>query len=43
MQAATAMSMTGTPVLFVNGHRLIGAVPYDFIKTAIDAELATQK
>ncbi len=43
MQAAAAMDVTGTPVVFVNRHRLIGAVPYDFIKTAIDAELANQK
>lgn len=43
MQAAGEMSVSGTPVTFVNGHRLVGAVPYDFIKTAIDAELATRK
>ncbi len=43
MKAGAALSVSGTPVTFVNGRRLVGAVPYDFIKTAIDAELAGQK
>jgi protein-disulfide isomerase len=43
LQAGTAVGVRGTPVLFVNGHRLVGAVPYDYIKSAIEAELAKSK
>lgn len=32
--------VTGTPSFFINGSLIVGAVPYDQLKTAIDAELA---
>ena len=37
--AGRALGVTGTPTLFVNGRPMPGALPFDFIKTAIDAEL----
>jgi protein-disulfide isomerase len=34
-----AVGATGTPTFFINGHKLVGAQPFDQFKTAIDAEL----
>jgi protein-disulfide isomerase len=32
--------VTGTPTFFVNGRRLVGAVPVDTLAELIDEELA---
>ncbi len=37
--AANALGATGTPTLFVNGHAVAGAVPYDQLLLVIDAQL----
>ena len=34
------LSVTGTPTLFINGRPMPGALPFDFLKTAIEAQLA---
>lgn len=39
MSAATDAQVDGTPTFFINGQRIVGAVPYDQLKQAIDAEL----
>jgi protein-disulfide isomerase len=33
----------GTPTFFINGHRLVGAVPLNYFQQIIDAELASKK
>jgi protein-disulfide isomerase len=33
------LGVRGTPTLFVNGKRLVGAVPYEFVRSAIDDAL----
>jgi protein-disulfide isomerase len=35
-----AQRVSGTPTFFVNGAQLVGDVPYDQFKAAIDAALA---
>jgi protein-disulfide isomerase len=40
MAEAESFSISGTPGTFVNGTFLPGAVGYDALKQAIDAELA---
>jgi len=37
---AGRIGVDGTPTLFVNGERIVGAVPFDTIKAAIDRQLA---
>ncbi|HEV8320544.1 MAG TPA: DsbA family protein, partial [Myxococcota bacterium] len=37
---ATRLGVTGTPTFFVNGKKLVGALPYDAFKTAVDEALA---
>jgi len=43
VQADTAMArtlhVTGTPVIFINGRRMVGALPIDMLTTMIDYEL----
>ncbi len=34
-----AVGVSGTPTFYVNGNQIVGAVPYDNFKTAIDNEL----
>ncbi len=34
-----AVGVSGTPTFYVNGQQIVGAVPYDNFKTAIEAEL----
>lgn len=41
-EAGQKAGVNGTPATFVNGQILVGAVPYDQLKTLIDKELATQ-
>ncbi len=38
-----SLGISGTPTFFVNGIRLVGAVPLDKFKKAIDAELQVKK
>jgi protein-disulfide isomerase len=42
MTAGAAVGANGTPTFFVNGHRLVGALPFDSFKQIIDAELASK-
>jgi protein-disulfide isomerase len=42
MNAGTAVGASGTPTFFINGRRLVGALPYDSFKQIIDAELAAK-
>jgi protein-disulfide isomerase len=39
LEAGAALGVRGTPVTFVNGQRIVGAVPYEVLKAVIDAEL----
>jgi protein-disulfide isomerase len=39
---AAKLGISGTPTLFVNGHKLVGAQPFPMFKTAIDKELAAK-
>jgi protein-disulfide isomerase len=40
---ARKLGVTGTPTIFINGRRLVGALPYDALKVTIDAALAEAK
>jgi protein-disulfide isomerase len=40
MAAGSALGANGTPTFFINGHKLVGAMPFDSFKQVIDAELA---
>jgi protein-disulfide isomerase len=40
--AGNAAGANGTPTFFINGHKLVGAVPIEQFKQAIDAELSAQ-
>jgi len=42
MAAGSALGADGTPTFFVNGKKLVGALPIDSFKQVIDAELAAQ-
>jgi protein-disulfide isomerase len=42
MSAGNAVGANGTPTFFVNGKRLVGAMPFDSFKQIIDAELASK-
>jgi protein-disulfide isomerase len=42
MAAGTAVGADGTPTFFINGKKLVGALPIDSFKQVIDAELAAQ-
>ena len=42
MAAGSALGANGTPTFFINGHKLVGAMPFDSFKQVIDAELAKQ-
>jgi protein-disulfide isomerase len=42
MTAGSALGANGTPTFFINGHKLVGAMPLDSFKQVIDAELARQ-
>ena len=39
-QAGASKGVSGTPTVFVEGQKLVGAQPFSVFKTAIDAELA---
>ena len=42
MNAGNQVGAGGTPTFFINGHRLVGAMPLDSFKQIIDAELASK-
>jgi protein-disulfide isomerase len=42
MTAGSALGASGTPTFFINGHKLVGAMPFDSFKQVIDAELASK-
>jgi protein-disulfide isomerase len=42
MAAGSAVGADGTPTFFINGKKLVGALPVDSFKQVIDAELAAQ-
>lgn len=39
LQLGRSLGVRGTPTLFVNGKRLVGAVPYAFVESSIEAAL----
>jgi protein-disulfide isomerase len=42
MAAGSSLGAEGTPTFFINGKKLVGALPLDSFKQVIDAELAAQ-
>jgi len=42
MAAGSALGADGTPTFFINGKKLVGALPIDSFRQVIDAELAAQ-
>ncbi|MGZ6123706.1 MAG: DsbA family protein [Myxococcales bacterium] len=42
MSAGNAVGANGTPTFFINGKRLVGAMPFESFKAIIDAELASK-
>ncbi|HVI23305.1 MAG TPA: thioredoxin domain-containing protein [Myxococcales bacterium] len=42
MAAGSAVGADGTPTFFINGKKLVGAMPLESFKQVIDAELAAQ-
>ncbi len=42
MTAGNAVGANGTPTFFINGRKLIGAMPFESFKAVIDAELASR-
>jgi protein-disulfide isomerase len=41
-QQATRVGASGTPTMFVNGERVVGAVPFEQLKAVIDRKLAAR-
>ena len=42
MNAGSAVGANGTPTFFINGRKLVGAMPFESFKQVIDAELAAR-
>ena len=42
MSAGNAVGANGTPTFFINGKKVVGALPFDSFKQVIDAELASK-
>ena len=42
MSAGSAVGANGTPTFFINGKRLVGAMPFESFKAIIDAELSNK-
>src|SRR6266566_7397364 len=42
MNAGNAVGANGTPTFFINGRRLVGAMPFESFKQIIDAELSSK-
>ena len=38
-----ALEVTSTPTLFINGRKMVGAIPWETLKTVIDFEIQYQK
>lgn len=43
LNAGRSLRVQGTPTIFINGKRLIGNVPYDYLKIAVDEALRTAR
>jgi protein-disulfide isomerase len=41
MQAGAVLGASGTPTFFINGRKLVGALPFESFKQVIDSELAS--
>src|SRR3989442_2346216 len=42
MSAGNAVGANGTPTFFINGKRLVGAMPFESFKQVIDEELSSR-
>ena len=42
VEAGNALGANGTPTFFINGKKLVGAMPFESFKQIIDAELASK-
>ena len=42
MSAGNALGANGTPTFFINGKKLVGAMPFESFKAVIDAELSSK-
>jgi protein-disulfide isomerase len=42
MVAGNAVGANGTPTFFINGRKLVGAMPFESFKAIIDAELSSR-
>ena len=42
MSAGSAVGANGTPTFFINGKRLVGAMPFESFKQVIDEELSSR-
>jgi protein-disulfide isomerase len=42
MSAGSTLGANGTPTFFINGKRLVGALPFESFKAIIDAELSSK-
>jgi protein-disulfide isomerase len=42
MSAGNAVGANGTPTFFINGRKLVGAMPFESFKTIIDSELSSK-
>ncbi len=40
-QEGKKLGISGTPTFFINGTRVVGAVPFDIFKQVIERELAS--
>ena len=40
--AGNAVGANGTPTFFINGRKLVGAMPFESFKAVIDAELSSR-
>lgn len=41
LNAGRSLRVQGTPTIFINGKRLVGNVPYDYLKSAVDEAMRT--
>ena len=42
LQRGVALGVNGTPTFFINGRKVVGAMPFESFKQVIDAELAAK-
>ncbi len=43
VKLALSLDLYNTPTFFVNGRKIVGAVPYDYLKKAVEEELRSAK